>query len=90
MSEEVLKTGSVILKDPAAEEALTSEWEDGQGKTLKRAGLHRTETGAEPQCDFSSYTSKVSISQKALYVKLDTGARPLFNLGESIAESWTH
>lgn len=36
MSEEVLKTGSVILKDPAAEEALTSEWEDGQGKLLEK------------------------------------------------------
>lgn len=28
--------------------------------------------------------------KKALYVKLDTGARPLFNLDESIAESWTY
>lgn len=28
--------------------------------------------------------------KKAPYVKLDTGARPLFNLGESIAESWTY
>lgn len=60
MSEEVLKTGSVILKDPAAEEALTSEWEDGQGKTLKRAGLYRTEAGRSP-----SVTSLLTLPKSA-------------------------